>query len=167
MHDLEPVRETVEILERLIPDPRLGLPEDVFLFVSRLTPLVNVDLLIRDENGRALLSWRDDTYAGTGWHLPGGIIRYRESIESRIQKVIETEIGTKVEFDPTPIAINQIFCTHETRGHFIAFLINCSLSGTFAPKNKGLTKTDAGYLMWHNSYPKNMIPVHEIYKKYF
>ena len=167
MQDSEAIHEAIKTLEQHLSDPRRGLPEEVFLFVSRITPLVNVDLLIRDERGRTLLSWRDDPYAGTGWHLPGGILRYREAFEIRIQKVAEREIGTAVEFDPTPLVINQVFCSHETRGHFISLLIRCSLPASFVPENKGLKKTDVGYLMWHESYPENMIPVHEMYKKFF
>ena len=167
MQDSEAIHEALKTLEQHLSDPRRGLPEEVFLFVSRITPLVNVDLLIRDERGRTLLSWRDDPYAGTGWHLPGGILRYREAFEIRIQKVAEREIGTAVEFDPKPLVINQVFCSHETRGHFISLLIRCSLPASFVPENKGLKKTDVGYLMWHESYPENMIPVHEMYKKFF
>lgn len=36
-------------LEAAIGDPCQGLPEEVFLFVSRVTPMINVDLLIQDE----------------------------------------------------------------------------------------------------------------------
>ena len=39
--------DLVARLENSIPDPHQGLPEEVFLFLSRITPLVNVDLLIR------------------------------------------------------------------------------------------------------------------------
>ncbi|MEI7983545.1 MAG: NUDIX hydrolase, partial [Bacteroidota bacterium] len=60
MNDSKKIQDTIEILNKQIPDPRLGLPEEVFLFISRLTPMVNVDLLIKDKKGLALLSWRDD-----------------------------------------------------------------------------------------------------------
>jgi hypothetical protein len=32
-----------------------GLPEELFLFLSRLTPLINVDLLIQDDDARTSL----------------------------------------------------------------------------------------------------------------
>lgn len=158
--------EAIEFLDKLIPNPSSGLPEDVFLFISRMTPLVNVDLLIRDENGRILLSWRDDAYAGKGWHIPGGILRFKEKFETRVLKVAENEIGARITFDPTPIAINQTICTHNTRGHFISLLYKCFLSSTFVPKNVGRKKSDNGYLKWHDICPKNLVKVHEIYRKY-
>lgn len=161
------MNEAIKFLDKHISDPSKGLPEEVFLFISRLTPLVNVDLLIKDENGRILLSWRDDQFVGAGWHLPGGIVRFKEKIEKRLMKVAEKEIGTVVEVDPVPIAMNELICNHNTtRGHFISILYKCFLPSKFIPKNTGLTKTDNGYLMWHNVCPENLINVHEIYRKY-
>lgn len=160
------IREAIEFLDKQISNPSSGLPEDVFLFISRITPIVNVDLLIKDEKGRTLLSWRDDQYAGVGWHLPGGVVRFKENMEKRLLKVAEKEIGTVVEFDPVPIAINQVICDHDTRGHFISILYKCFLSSKYIPKNTGLSKTDNGYLMWHDSCPVNLIKVHEMYRKY-
>lgn len=160
------LNNVIEYLDNKIKKPSKGLPEEIFLFVSRVTPLVNVDLLIKDESGRVLLSWRDDIYAGRGWHLPGGIVRYKEKLETRIQQVAKNEIGTSVKYDPVPVAINQVFSKHKNRGHFISILYKCFLSCKFIPENKGLTKKDAGFLAWYNSCPKNLIKVHEIYRKY-
>lgn len=158
--------KAIEFLDKEISNPQSGLPEELFLFISRLTPMVNVDLLIKDENGRILLAWRDDRFAGRGWHLPGGIVRFKESLEQRVREVAEKEIGVLVEFDPDPITIKQVICKHNTRGHFIALLYKCFLSGKFVPQNADLSKKDPGYLMWHDSPPVNLVKVHEIYKKY-
>ena len=160
------IHEAIKFLDKQISDPSLGLPEELFLFISRIIPMVNVDLLIKDEDGRTLLSWRDDQYVGTGWHLPGGIVRFKEKLETRLLKVAEKEIGTVVEFDPVPIAINQIICSHNTRGHFISILYRCFLPSKFIPQNTGLTNKDKGYLMWHDFCPVNLIKVHEIYRNY-
>jgi len=120
--------DAIGALKAYATDPTVGLPDDLFYFVSEITPMVNVDLLIKDPNGRVLLAWRDDPLAGQGWHLPGGIVRFRETLETRIQKVAETEVGALVDFDPAPVAINQVINYHrETRGHFISILYKCSL----------------------------------------
>ncbi len=161
------ISDAIEVLDKHIADPSEGLPYEVFLYISRVTPLVNVDLLIKDEGGRTLLSWRDDQYAGTGWHVPGGIVRFKETMETRVKKVAKTEIGTDVSFDPIPIAMNQIIHPDNTnRGHFISFLYKCHLPNMFIPQNKGLSMEDNGYLMWHTGCPDNLIKVHGIYKKY-
>lgn len=159
-------KQAIEFLDKQIKNPKIGLPEEIFLFISRNTPLANVDLLIKDENGRTLLSWRDDQYAGKGWHLPGGIIRFKEKMENRVLKVAKKEIGAKVKFDPVPIALNQIIGKKNTRGHFISILYKCFLSKDFVPDNKRLTQKNPGYLMWHSSCPKNLLKYHHIYKKF-
>jgi len=160
------IHEAIEFLNKRISDSSKGLPEELFLFISRMTPMVNADLLIKDENGRTLLSWRDDQFAGTGWHLPGGIVRFKEKLENRVRKVAEKEIGTMVKFDSVPIAVNQVICDHDTRGHFISILYKCFLSAKFIPNNKGLSNNDPGYLLWHDSCPPNLVKVHEMYRRY-
>lgn len=159
--------KAIKFLEKRIPNPSLGLPEKIFLFISRLTPMVNVDLLIKNEKGQTLLSWRDDLFYGPGWHIPGGIIRFKETLKTRIKKVAETEIGTEVKFDPIPIAINEFFNNKkDTRGHFISILYKCFLPSEYVLANRNLTEKDKGYLKWHDSCPANLIKEQEIYKKF-
>jgi colanic acid biosynthesis protein WcaH len=161
------ITEAIAILDKKITNPRVGLPDEVFYFISRITPLINVDLLVKDEKGRTLLAWRDDEYTGTGWHVPGGIVRFKETLETRIKKVAELEIGAEVQFEPAPIAVNEIINKEkDIRGHFISILYKCSLSSSFVPKNKGLTEKDPGFLKWHEACPDNLLKFHEIYKKY-
>ncbi|MFC1957446.1 NUDIX domain-containing protein [Chloroflexota bacterium] len=161
------ITDTIAVLDKQIPNPAVGLPEELFLYISRMTPLVNVDLLIKDEKGRTLLSWRDDEYAGKGWHVPGGIVRFKESLETRLKKVAETEIGADVSYEREPMAIKELIHTgRKTRSHFISILYKCFLPGTFAPPNKGLSHKDRGYLRWHDACPDNLIEVHKIYRKY-
>jgi len=88
---------------------RKGLPEPVFLLTSSLTPMLNVDLLICNEQGQTLLTWRHDAFYGPGWHVPGGIIRFKERFEDRIAAVARGELGVEVEADPQPLNIQQIF----------------------------------------------------------
>lgn len=160
------LKDAIEALDKHVTDPKNGLPEELFLYVSRTTPLVNVDLLIKDEKGRTLLGWRDDKYAGRGWHVLGGIIRFKEKWEDRVKKVANKEIGTEVKFDSKPIALNQFFCPHNERGHFVSLLFKCFLDSSFILENKGLTEKDPGYLKWHEICPDNLVKCHDMYKKY-
>jgi colanic acid biosynthesis protein WcaH len=159
--------KAIEVLDKQVPDPSSGLPNEVFYYISKTTPLVNVDLLIKDEDGRTLLSWRDDRYTGKGWHVPGGIVRFKEALETRIKKVAEIEIGASVIFDPVPIALNQIILPErDIRSHFISILYKCFLSKTFILQNNGLSIEDNGYLQWHKFCPVELLKCHEIYRKY-
>lgn len=159
--------DAIAVLDKHVPDPSMGLPNELFYYISRTTPLINVDLLIKDENGRTLLSWRDDQYAGTGWHVPGGIVRFKETFESRARKVAKAEIGVDIDFDKVPLVLNE-FIHHncDVRGHFISILYKCFLPGTFVSENKGLSQGDVGYLMWHDFCPDDLIKYHEMYRKY-
>ena len=160
--------EAIAILEQQVPNPSQGLPDDVFYYISKTTPMVNIDLLIQDENKRTLLAWRDDSYTGVGWHIPGGIIRFKETFDDRIQKVAQLEVGVdKIQYDPSPLAVNQIILKDsDVRGHFISILYKCSLSGDFVPENKGFEPFDPGYLEWHDSCPDDLLKYHEIYRKF-
>jgi colanic acid biosynthesis protein WcaH len=161
------ISDAISFLDKNVPNPSKGLPDEVFYYISKTTPLVNVDLLIKDENGRTLLAWRDDHLAGKGWHVPGGIIRFKETLETRIKKVAETEIGVNISFDKVPLVFNQIIHPERNvRGHFISILYKCFLSSEFVPTNEGLSDKDRGYLMWHNFCPDNLLKYHEIYRKY-
>jgi colanic acid biosynthesis protein WcaH len=161
--------DLVARLENSIPDPHQGLPEEVFLFLSRITPLINVDLLIKDDQGGTLLTWRDDGFPPPGWHVPGGIIRFKETAATRIQAVARRELGAEVVFEPAPVAVNEIIHpTRKIRGHFISLLYRCHL--TVPPDatrcyRTGTPKPDDW--MWHSVYPLDMIPVHEIYRPFF
>jgi ADP-ribose pyrophosphatase YjhB (NUDIX family) len=155
--------------ERAAGDASRGLPEEVFLLVSRLTPLVNVDLLIKDESRRTLLTWRDDGTYSAGWHVPGGIVRFKEKIQERLAAVAELELGAKVSFRTEPLAIHEIMAHARTvRGHFISFLYECALLG---PPDEALRYGQGdprpGQWAWHEKCPDNLISVHEIYRRFF
>lgn len=139
----------------------------MFHYVSRTTPLVNVDLLIKDEKGRTLLTWRSDKYCGKGWHIPGGIIRFKETFETRLRKVAETEVGAEVLFDPVPLAVRQ--CVNRdraVRGHFISLLYRCGLPSSFVPANGDRSPATPGFIKWHDSCPADLLEVQEMYREY-
>lgn len=161
-------KSAVEAINLAVPDSRNGLPDDVFLLVSTLTPLVNVDLLIRNEKREILLAWRDDRFSGPGWHFPGGIIRYKERIADRIQAVAKREIGAEVESDGLPLAINEMFVPNRReRGHFIALLYACSLASPPDDRLRhGGGQPQPMEWRWFDRCPDNLIAAHAIYRKY-
>jgi colanic acid biosynthesis protein WcaH len=159
--------DAIQFLKAQVPNPTEGLPDDIFYYISSTTPLINIDLLIRDEKGRVLLSWRDDEYSGTGWHIPGGIIRHKETIQTRIKKVALKEIGREVRFSSKPIDIKEVIIPDkQKRSHFISLLFECFLDSTFIPENKGLSAGMPGFLKWHDACPDDLLPCHEMYRKY-
>lgn len=153
------LNESICKIESFIRNPQRGLPEEVFLFLSRNTPMINTDLLIKNDRGQTLLTWRDDGYAPAGWHIPGGIIRYKESFADRISATAKTEIGADVKFKPVPLAFNEFIASQsKDRGHFISLLFSCVLVG-HPDRNieyKG-GQPRPGEWKWHSRCPENML----------
>ena len=162
------IKKAINSLEALIKDPSRGLPEDIFLFISKITPMINVDLLIKNKGDHTLLTWRDDGYCPPGWHIPGGIVRYKESTSDRIKAVAAGELGVCIRFKNHPLAINEVMHpSRAIRGHFISFLYKCTLIGRPNKKlryEKGNPKP--GEWTWHSKCPNNLISVHEIYRNF-
>jgi len=165
--DKDNLKQLINLLESFIKNPSKGLPEDVFLFVSRITPLINVDLLIKNEKNETLLTWRDDGFFPAGWHIPGGIVRYKEKIRDRIKAVAKNELGASVKFEEKPLAINEVMIPQKTRGHFISFLYKCVLT---TPPDENLRykgeEPQAGQWAWHKKCPHNLISVHNMYREF-
>ena len=162
------MKQAIDTLRAVVADARDGLPEELFLFISSLTPMVNVDLLIRDNAGRTLLSWRDDAFYGPGWHVPGGIVRFKETAAARIAKVAEHELGARVSFDDEPLCIREIMHpTRAVRGHFLSMLYACALTSTADEARRYHQGQPAhGEWAWHARCPQQLIAVHEVYRPF-
>ncbi len=164
--------EYANILREVKSDYSQGLPEELFLFVSSVTPIPNVDLLITNEKKQLLLSWRDDPYFGRGWHIPGGCIRFGETMLERIQKTALEEIGAEVIVNGGPIAVRDVICKGRTelkhpneRGHHLAILYDCSVLENYKINNGEKKENDPGYLKWFDRVPEDILQVHEVYKE--
>ena len=161
-HELQ---AAIQVVERAIEERSAGLPDDLFLFLSRITPLVNVDLLIQDGAGRTLLTWRSDRFYGPGWHVPGGIIRYKEIAADRICAVSGGELGATVEFDPSPSLVHEsIAPQRRDRGHFISLLYQCRLMSDLDEGRRYAPDAPmSGQWLWHERCPENLIPEQRVY----
>jgi len=154
-------------VENFIDNPKVGLPEEIFYFISKLTPLVNVDLLIKNELNETLLTWRHDNFYGPAWHIPGGIIRFREKFDSRILQVAMKELGAEVTHEEHPIAIRELFAnSRDIRGHFISLLCPCRLKTkiTTDPYLEGEPKH--GQWAWHKKAPNNLLANQSTFVRY-
>lgn len=162
------LKNLIEKVGEFVPDAKKGLPQDIFYFISRLTPLINADLLIKNDKNQALLVWREDQFY-RGWHIAGGIIRFKEKISDRILAVAKNEFGAAVEFDPAPLAMHEKFATdRDIRGHFISLLYRCRLLSELNDTLKCVDPENpkTGQWMWHDKCPDNLIHQHEVYRKF-
>ncbi len=148
-------------------DPRIGLPESLFLFVSSVTPLINVDLLVRVKDKGLLFAWRDEKYNGRGWHIPGGIVRLHERIEDRVHKTALNEIGCDVAFERKPLMVQEDILgikrpwlkNELERSHNISMLFECKLPRGFDIAEQG-EAVFPGYLKWFDHMPEDFLECH-------
>lgn len=148
----------------------MDLSKEEFEKISEVSPIINVDLLIYNENKEILLSWRNDEF-DKGWHFPGRCVRHQETLEIAAKACLVYEIGAyNKNIDPFMIDYNEIInYDRKVRAHFISFLYKYYLSSkTFLYINNDKKENNAGYLKWFYKMPENLINCQkQIYNNYF
>ncbi|AXR07841.1 GDP-mannose mannosyl hydrolase [Salinimonas sediminis] len=69
------------------------LTHDAFKTVVENTPLVSIDLIVRNNLGEVLLGRRVNSPAKGAWFVPGGRIRKNESIVEAMARLCTDELG--------------------------------------------------------------------------
>jgi colanic acid biosynthesis protein WcaH len=67
-------------------------PED-YRTVVTLTPLISIDLVIRNSDGSFLLGYRNNAPARNTWFVPGGSIRKNERLDDAFSRLTMNELG--------------------------------------------------------------------------
>ena len=75
-----------------------------FLEVVRATPLVSIDLVVRDADGRILVGMRRNEPAKGTWFVPGGRIRKDETLARALARISEWELGVALDNDDVRFA---------------------------------------------------------------
>ena len=145
-----------------------GLPQHLFDYVSSIVPMINIDILLITKRKKSFpLIWRDDGMYGPGWHIPGGIIRFKEEAKERIEKTIEKEIGITSGFEYDLVEINEIMNhSRDKRGHFISLLYKSYIDDDCGDNvnNEMIGDRDKS-VRWFTKIPDNMIMQHKRYEK--
>lgn len=69
------------------------LSRDAFLAVLRDTPLISIDLIVEDRQGKVLLGWRRNAPARDFWFVPGGRVRKDERLDLAFTRLCIEELG--------------------------------------------------------------------------
>lgn len=75
-----------------------------FLDVVRNTPLVSIDLIVRDHDGRILVGRRVNEPAQGTWFVPGGSIRKDERLAAALARISAGELGVTLTMDEVRFA---------------------------------------------------------------
>ena len=158
--------EVIRWLEKV--DAKAGLGKNLYETISRLTPSVSIELIIKSSDKQStLLTWRDDDLYGPGWHVPGGVLRFKETFVERASKTLEDELQIKEASFSGPIGFHEIFNDHrDVRGHFISVVFETTLN--VAPR-KDLQATNTpsrGSWRWFETCPQNLIKNQAKLRKY-
>ena len=153
-----PIDNICQALDNM--DGTVGIGKTLFESLSRLTPAVSVELIIKshDKQG-SLLTWRDDELYGPGWHVPGGVVRFKETLTSRVEKVLENEIAAPASKIEGPIGFHEIFNEkRDKRGHFICFVYKVFLIEDPPLRTKAQDGViTGGSWRWFSECPDNLI----------
>ena len=71
----------------------MKIEEKYILEVIKATPLVSVDIILRNPSGKVLLGKRTNRPAKGYWFVPGGRIVKNETISQALKRVSEVEVG--------------------------------------------------------------------------
>lgn len=82
------------------------LSDEDYDFIYSRVPRICVDLLIKNSKGEVLLTKRDIEPYKDHWHFPGGRIKFRETAQAAIKRILKGELG--IEFDVLPRMVG--FC---------------------------------------------------------
>ena len=74
------------------------LAREDFLFIVEHAPLVSIDLVIRNPEGKFLLGLRANEPAKNSWFVPGGRIHKNERVEQAFVRICESELGLALPF---------------------------------------------------------------------
>lgn len=69
------------------------LSKQHWLEVVQRAPLVSIDLIVRDPQGRVLAGLRTNEPARGTWFVPGGVIRKNETLDQAFARLMRVELG--------------------------------------------------------------------------
>ncbi|MDB5823127.1 MAG: GDP-mannose mannosyl hydrolase, partial [Herminiimonas sp.] len=110
----------------------MKLDKERFRSVIETTPLVAIDLVVRNKRGEVLLGRRRNRPAQNSWFVPGGRIFKNERLADALKRISETEIGTVIKvgqllgvFDH--FFDDNVFGIESMSTHYVALVYQCEI----------------------------------------
>lgn len=69
------------------------LEKEIFAEIVKNTPLVSIDLIVRNSSGKYLLGFRNNEPARHYWFVPGGRVNKNEKLDDAFARITEKELG--------------------------------------------------------------------------
>jgi colanic acid biosynthesis protein WcaH len=147
------------------------IDKEDFLKIIDLTPLVSIDLIIKNNKDEYLLGKRTNRPARGYWFVPGGRIRKNEKTEDAIKRISAAELGVEITLSDAQLygAYDHIYddnCFSEKsiNTHYVVLAYTATIGDTFD------IKMDAQHSMmkwWTEEQIIDSPEVHENTRAYF
>jgi colanic acid biosynthesis protein WcaH len=145
------------------------LNREEFIRVVDATPLVAIDLVIRNGRGEVLLGKRGNRPAQHWWFVPGGRIRKDEPLQSALRRIAQTELQMEVPpgrllgaFDH--FYSDNFFGVDGISTHYVTLAYECAITGSHAI---GHDDQHTEIKWWPVEALMQSTEVHENTKRYF
>jgi colanic acid biosynthesis protein WcaH len=153
------------------PRPGENLPPEDFAAIVRLTPLVSMDLIVRDREGRILLGRRVNEPARGAYFVPGGRITKNESRPNAFRRLCQMELGREYEMSQARFigTFDHIYATNALqRPGFGTHYVVLAFEWALAPDHGALPDEQHSDYLWASEAEILQRPdVHENTKAYF
>lgn len=74
------------------------LPSEIFKTVIEYSPLISIDLIIQNQEGKILVGLRKNRPAQSYWFVPGGRIQKNETMANAFKRLTINELGLAFSF---------------------------------------------------------------------
>lgn len=147
------IKQLTELLENLKTENLTppNMPLSVWKAIQDLVPTPAVEVLITNTDKDFLLIHRKDEH-WNGWHIPGGFMLHKESIEKACNRLANKELGISVKFEKI---ITAYMWPDHPYGSPISIVCKCNTD----------QKSKAG--KFFTEIPPNMVPHHGSFVKQF
>lgn len=105
-----------------------------FLNIIAVTPLVSIDLIVRNRAGNIFLGKRVNRPAKGYWFVPGGRIRKNERLHEAMERISEAELGVTITHDAAKligayehIYDDNFFGEQGVNTHYVVLAYECHL----------------------------------------
>ena len=140
-----------------------------FSFIVKNTPLVSIDLIVRNEKKEILVGLRNNEPAKGYWFVPGGRILKNETIKNAFERITEAELGEKIiiEHSQKLGVFEHLYDTNFTESpdfgtHYIVLAYQVSLESSL----EGLPKEQHKDYKWISQDKFRGVKIHHNTKVY-
>lgn len=109
------------------------LSEEEFLKTFEHVPRVGISLLVKDKNGRILLTKRAKPPLEGLWHIPGSFLFKLETINDCLQRVAIDELNLNLFAKPQLLGVFDNI-DKDPRGHVVDIVYGATVGDDFLPK---------------------------------